>query len=111
MLDGRQATVREYLGKTPIMGPMDAFWHLLNFALPAFGVGLLSTAGAKLLWRRELSGKPWRGLARDTSLAALAVLVAGLVGFGQDGRMATYGAMVTVCALMLWWRGFRPARR
>ena len=93
------------------MGPLDALWHLLNFALPAFGVGLLSAAGAKLLWRRELAAKPWRGLARDASLAGLVVLVSGLLIFGQDGRMATYGAMVTVCALTLWWRGFRSARR
>jgi hypothetical protein len=111
MLDGRQVVALEDLGKTLVMGPLDALWHLLNFAMPAFGIGLLSSAGAKLLWRRELARSPWRGLARDTTLAALAVLVAGLVGFGQDGRMFTYGAMVTVCALTLWWRGFRPPRR
>ena len=30
----------------------------------------------------------------------------GLVLGGRDGRMATYGAMVAVAALTLWWRGF-----
>jgi hypothetical protein len=32
--------------------------------------------------------------------------VAGLVAFGRDGRMATYGGMVLACALALWWAGF-----
>lgn len=93
------------------MGPLDAFWHLLNFLLPALGLGMLSAAGAKLLWRRELAGMAWARLARDASLAAAAMLVGGLVAFRHDGRMATYAAMVVACALMLWWRGFGPGRR
>jgi hypothetical protein len=93
------------------VGPLDAVWHLLNFVVPAFGLGLLSAAGAKLLWRRELAGTGWRRLARDASLASLLVLVAGLVLTGHDGRMATYAAMVAACALTLWWRGFGPGRR
>ena len=88
------------------MGPLDAFWHLVNLFVPALGVGLLSAAGAKLLWRRELAGKAWRGLARDASLAGMAVVLAGLALSGHDGRMATYGAMVAACAVTLWWRGF-----
>ena len=93
------------------MGPLDAIWHVLNFLLPAVGVGLLSAAGAKLLWRRELAGVPWRRLARDACIACVLVLMAGLVAFRQDGRMATYGAMVLASALMLWWRGFGPGKR
>ena len=89
------------------MGPIDAFWHLLNFVLPAVGLGMLSAAGAKLLWRRELAGTPWTRLARDASLAAAAMLVVGLVAFRHDGRMATYAAMVVACAAGLWWAGFR----
>ncbi len=88
------------------VGPLDALWHLLNFAVPAVGVGMLSAAGAKLLWRRELAGRRWRVLARDATLACMLVLAAGLVVFGHDGKMATYGAMVAACAVTLWWRGF-----
>jgi hypothetical protein len=84
---------------------------LLNFLLPAVGLGLLSAAGAKLLWRRELAAVAWQRLARDASLAAGLVLVAGLVVFRQDGRMLTYAFMVLACAIMLWWRGFGPGRR
>jgi len=92
------------------MGPLDALWHLLNFAYPALAVGLLAAAGAKLLWRRELATVPWLRLARDAALAGLVVLAAGLVIFGHDGKMATYLAMVAACALTLWWRGFLARR-
>jgi len=95
----------------PILGPIDALWHLLNFFVPAVGTGMWAAALAKLLWRRELAAQRWRTLARDASLASAAVLVAGLVLFGHDGKMATYGAMVAACALTLWWRGFGPGRR
>jgi hypothetical protein len=86
-------------------------WHLLNFLLPAVGLGLLSAAGTKLLWRRELAAVTWRRLARDASLAAGLALVTGLAVFRQDGRMLTYAGMVMACAFMLWWRGFGPGRR
>ncbi len=88
------------------MGPLDALWHVLNFAYPAVALGALSAALATLVWRRELAAKPWRLLARDAALAAGVVLVAGLVWFGRDGRMATYAAMVAASSLTLWWRGF-----
>lgn len=92
------------------MGPLDALWHLLNFAYPAVALGLIAAGLAKLLWRHELGGVPWRRLARDAALAGLAVLVAGLVLFGRDGKMATYGAMVAACAVTLWWRGWVAKR-
>jgi hypothetical protein len=88
------------------MGPLDALWHLLNFAAPALGVGLLTTALAKALFRRELAGAAWRALLLWSTGAGLAVLLACLVMFGRDGRMSTYGLLVAATALALWWRGF-----
>ena len=93
------------------MGPLDAFWHLLNFALPALGVGAIAAAAAKLVWRRELAGRSWWRLAWPAAVAGLLVLVAGLVLSGRDGRMATYGGLVLACALTLWWQAFGPGRR
>jgi hypothetical protein len=93
------------------MGPLDALMHLGNFFLPAVALGLLAAALAKLLWRRELAPVRFRHLAWPAALAGAAVTGAGLVVFGRDGRMATYAAMVVVCALTLWWRGFGPGRR
>ena len=93
------------------MGPLDAIWHLLNFFAPAVGVGLLAPSFAKLLWRRELKGVGWVRLSALAVACCAAVLVAGLVAFGHDGKMATYAAMVGVCALTLWVVGFGPMRR
>ena len=74
------------------------------------GLGALAPAGARLVWRRELAGQPWRHLALPAMTACAAVTLAGLVVWGRDGKMTTYAAMVAGCALTLWWRGFGPGR-
>jgi hypothetical protein len=94
-----------------LLGPIDALWHLLNFFAPAVGVGLIAAGFAKLLWRRELAGARWLRLAGWASAGSALVLIAGLVVFGHDGKMATYAAMIVTCALMLWLVGFGPLRR
>ena len=93
------------------MNPWDALIHLVNFALPALCVGWLGAAFSKLLWRGTLHGVALRRLGMWASAAGLAALVAGLVVFGRDGKMATYGAMVIACAAGLWWAGWGPGRR
>jgi hypothetical protein len=93
------------------MDPVDVLWHLLNFAWPALGVGLIGALGAKLMWRQELRRASWRRLAGWTSAAGLAALAAGLVLFGRDGRMATYLMLVVASAAALWWAAFGPGRR
>ena len=97
--------------KAPDLGPIDALWHLLNFFAPALGVGALAAALAKLLWRRELKTSRWMRLAAWAVSACALVLVAGLVVFGHDGKMATYAAMAAGCALTLWFVGFGPLKR
>ena len=92
------------------MGPLDALWHLGNLFLPALALGVVAAALAKLLWRRELAAVPFKRLAAPAATACALVVLAGLVVLGRDGKMATYGAMVTACALTLWWRGFGPGR-
>ena len=92
------------------MGFTDLLWHLLNFFAPAVGMGLIAPLLAKLLWRRALAGASWTRLIGGVTAACAIVLVTGLVVFGHDGKMATYGAMVLVCALMLWWLGFGMGR-
>ncbi len=93
------------------MDLVDAFWHLLNFFAPAVGVGLMAAALAKLLWRRELKAVAWLRLASCATAGCALVLVAGLLFFGHDGKMATYAAMVGACGLTLWLIGFGPLRR
>ena len=93
------------------MGPLDALWHLANLFLPAVLLAALAAAAAKLVWRRELGRMRWRQLAAPTCASAALVTLMGLVIFGRDGKMVTYGAMVLASALTLWWRGFGPQRR
>lgn len=92
------------------MGPIDALWHLLNFFAPALGVGLLTALMAKLLWRRGLKGASLQRLALWAVAGSALALLAGLIVFGRDGKMLTYGAMVLVCALCVGWAGFGPRR-
>jgi glucose-6-phosphate-specific signal transduction histidine kinase len=94
------------LPHTYTVGPIDAAWHLLEFAFPALTLGAIAAALAKLVWRRELGRVPWRRLALWAAAAALLAQLAGLVAFGRDGKVATYGAMVLCGALALWWAGF-----
>jgi hypothetical protein len=97
--------------ETSIVEALDVLWHLLNFFAPALGVAVIAASATKLLWRRHLATVAWRRLVVPAGLAGMAVLLAGLVLLGRDGRMATYGALVVANALSLWWRGFGPGRR
>jgi hypothetical protein len=85
------------------MSALDVIYHWLNFVAPAASVAALL---ALVLWWRAkpLRARTWRPWAW-LSLAGVLVLLAGLVWFGRDGKLATYAAMValqgTLCA---WWR-------
>lgn len=84
----------------------ESLWHVLDFLVPATGVGLLAATAAKLVWRRELGAAPWWRLAAAGAVAAGLCAVGGLALFGHDGKMATYVAMVLAAAIALWWLGF-----
>jgi hypothetical protein len=87
------------------MDPLDVAWHLLGFFLPAVGLGLLSAALAKLVWRRELRSVGWLRLALRVCAAAMLALVASLIVLGRDGTMASYAVMVLASTLVLWRTG------
>ena len=91
------------------MGPLDGLWHLLNFVAPALGVAAMATLLAKLVWRRALRAVPFRPLFTWAAGVGVAVLLAGLVLFERDGKMATYAALVLSTAAVLWWKGLRRA--
>jgi hypothetical protein len=93
------------------MGAIDALNHLLAFFLPALALGGLSSGLAKLAWRSELRAASWSRLARWSAAACAIASLAGLVVFGRDGMMATYGMMVLASALALFWVGFGPGRQ
>jgi hypothetical protein len=92
------------------MGPLDALWHLLNFFAPAVGVGLITAALARLVWRRELRQAGFGRLAAWACGGCTVGLVAALVIFQRDGKMAGYALMLASGSLALWWAGLRGAR-
>ena len=87
--------------------------HILNFIAPAAVVALLLVLAARLFKRflvsnRSFSRSIWAQLA-TIFIVNVCVLVAGLVFFGNDGKMATYAAMVLAAALCQWvlFRGWK----
>ena len=93
------------------MDLVDGLWHLLNFYAAAVGIGFIASSASKLLWRRDLQATSWWRLWLWSSGTAAVMAIAGMVFFGRDGKMATYGAMLSACALSQWWFGFGPGRR
>ncbi len=92
------------------MGPFDALWHLLNFFAPALGVGSITAVLARLIWRRELRTSGLGRLAAWCCGGCAAGLLAALVIFGRDGKMAGYALMLATGSLALWWAGLRGTR-
>lgn len=83
------------------MGPIDFLVHFANFLAPALFLGLALPLAARGVLRGSRRGRFWLQ-AGLVALAAAAVLVAGLWGFGRDGKMATYAAMVLAAGSAQW---------
>ena len=92
------------------MGPLDVANHLLNFVAPAAAVALVLVLSSRLVGSRSASAMSvWlRGLILFA--VGVAVLAAGLVLWGRDGKMLTYALLVLATASCQWllarsWRG------
>jgi hypothetical protein len=90
-----------------LLGLLD---HLLNFIAPALVVGFLVAVLAPLVMKKARPHHSWPTQGAINSGASALVLLVGLVIFGHDGKMATYAAMLLVCASSQWfgakaWRG------
>ena len=79
------------------------FGHLLNFVAPAAGMALLLW-GMPRLWPKARKGR-WAARTELLALCGLgvAVLLAGLVVFGRDGKMLTYTVLVLAQGSLAWW--------
>ncbi|WP_439586624.1 hypothetical protein [Hydrogenophaga sp.] len=84
------------------MTPLEFLGHLAGFIAPALVV-------AFILWgvpRLRRAGRDAPGARLEAFMllvAGVAVLLAGLVFFGRDGKMATYAALVLVQGTLAWW--------
>ncbi|MBL0943106.1 MAG: hypothetical protein IBJ04_02090 [Hydrogenophaga sp.] len=74
--------------------------HVLAFVAPAFGLALVLWLGLRV--RRAQRFGPATQFAVLLAAGVL-VLVAGLVLFDRDGRMAVYAALVGVQGTLAWW--------
>ena len=84
------------------MGPWDAFNHLLNFAAPAAAMALLLALSGRFLGSKTPVALSWWARAAIVFVVGVAVLVAGLLVWGRDGKMLTYAALVLACATCQW---------
>ena len=85
------------------MGAIEFFFHLLNLVAPALAVASLLAAVAPWFSRKRPDLRKLIGMIAINSVAGAVVLAAGLWFFGRDGKMASYAALVLVCASVQWW--------
>jgi len=85
------------------MGPLDLMNHLLNFAAPAVFVGFFLALAAPWVLRTG----PRRGslvtCVLVNSICGVCALLAGLWFFGNDGKMASYLALLFASAASQFW--------
>jgi 4-amino-4-deoxy-L-arabinose transferase-like glycosyltransferase len=84
------------------MAPLDLLDHLLNFVAPAFAVGFLCAILGRFAMRRAPKAPAWWAQGAINFVVGVAVLAAGLIVFGRDGKMATYAALVVACGTSQW---------
>jgi hypothetical protein len=84
------------------MSPLDTLIHLLNFAAPAFGVGVIVSGFSHFFMKNRASGFALYAQAAINFVVCLLALTAGLWFFGRDGAMATYVAMLMCVATSQW---------
>lgn len=87
------------------MSALGLLLHLLNFIAPAVLVGLLVALLAPVLMKKARPRHTWRVQFAMNFVACCLALVLGLWLFGRDGKMATYAAMVLLCAASQWFAG------
>jgi hypothetical protein len=92
------------------MGPLDLINHLLNFVAPAVFVGFFLALVAPRALRGPIGRRSLAICVLANSLCGLGALVAGLWFFGNDGKMASYLALMLVSAGSQLWL-MQPARR
>jgi hypothetical protein len=84
------------------MGPLDLTLHFLNFVAPALWVAGITVLATRILMRKQSKVRVWWLQLAINSIAGMAVLGAGLVLFGRDGKMLTYAGMVLAMATTQW---------
>ena len=85
------------------MGLLDALFHLLHFIAPALFVAVLLALAARFFMKKGVLAPGLFAQAAINFIACLAALFGGLWFFGNDGKMATYAALVLAGASSQAW--------
>lgn len=81
------------------MGSLNLFDHLINFVAPALAVGVVLALVGSWFMKKSPSAPGLLAQAAINSVVGALTLGLGLWFFGNDGKMASYAAMVVVCAI------------
>jgi len=84
------------------MGFIDFLNHVLNFLAPAAWLAIVMTLAPRIFKINRVVKPSIRAMAAINFIVSLAALLLGLVFFGRDGKMASYVAMVLLCATSQW---------
>lgn len=91
------------------MGFFDLFFHLVNFVAPAIFIALVLALGGAIFMKKTAAAHGLLAQAAINCVVGCVVLGLGLWIFGNDGKMATYAALVLAVATSQWagGRGWR----
>lgn len=91
------------------MGSLSAANHLFNLLLPALAVAVLLVSGCKIFMRKRSAARDVLAQVAINFAVGCAIIAAGLLWLGRDGKMLTYAALVLGCASTQWvlLRGWR----
>ncbi len=76
--------------------------HALNFVAPAIWLALLMPPLSRYFYKKKPVSLVWYAQAAIHFVVCLLGLLAGLVVFGNDGKMLTYLAVVLLSASSQW---------
>ena len=85
------------------MGFFDLLNHVLNFLAPAAWMAVAMSLAPRIFKKNRPIKPSLRAMAAINFIVSVAALLLGLVFFGRDGKMASYSAMVFLCASSQWW--------
>ena len=80
------------------MGLLDIFNHLFNFLAPALAVAIVLALLGPFLVRKRSGAPVLIAQAAINFVAGAVALLLGLWFFGNDGKMASYAAMLLLCS-------------
>lgn len=85
------------------MGAFTLLNHLVNLFAPALWLALLMPLVSRVFRTKRPAGQTYLRQVAIYFAVGAAVLVAGLVVYGRDGKMLTYLALVLAAATCQWW--------